>query len=92
MILSSRVTVGTAAVELVEPSNQPQRISLLNAGTAVVRIGGPDVTTAAYGLPALPDNPNVPRTPFYFTLNANESVWAVVAAGESVVNVWAQVQ
>jgi hypothetical protein len=91
VILSSRVTVGTAAVQLVAAVNQPQRISLLNAGAAVVRIGGPDVTTSGYGLPALPDNPNVPRTPFYFTLNPNESVWAVVADGESVVNVWAQV-
>jgi hypothetical protein len=91
VIISSRITVTTEPTLLVAAKNQPQRVSLLNAGGEVVRIGGPDVTTAAYGLPRLPDNPNVSRTPFYFNLNPNEAIWAVVAAGTSEVNVWVQV-
>jgi hypothetical protein len=91
-ITSTRITVGTEAVPLVPVSNQPQRVSLLNAGGEVVRIGGgPDVTTAAYGLPRLPDNPNVSRTPFFFDLNPGEAILAVVAANTSEVNVWIQV-
>jgi hypothetical protein len=89
-IFSTRITVGTAVVTLVEPSVQHQQVQLLNAGTAVVRIGGPDVTTTAYGLPALPDNPNVARTPFSFRLNPNESIHALTADGTSNVNVWIQ--
>ena len=90
MINSTRVTVGTAVTLLVSPSVQPQQVQLLNAGTAVVRIGGPDVTTEAYGLPALPDNPNVARTPFTFRLNPDEAIFGIVAGGTSAVNVWAQ--
>jgi hypothetical protein len=90
MITSTRIVVGTAATLLVGASNQPQRVSFLNAGGEVVRIGGPDVTTAAYGLPRLPDNPNVTRTPFYFVVNPSESIWGVVAANTSEVNVWIQ--
>lgn len=89
-ITSTRITVTTEPTLLVAPSVQPQRVSLLNAGDEVVRIGGSDVTTVAYGLPRLPDNPNVSRTPFYFTLNPNEGIWAVVASGASEVNVWVQ--
>jgi hypothetical protein len=90
MITSTRVTVGTAVTLLVPPSVQNQQVQLLNAGTAVVRIGGPDVTTEAYGLPALPDNPNVARTPFTFNLNPQEAIFGIVAGGTSAVNVWAQ--
>jgi hypothetical protein len=90
VIISTRITVGTAVTLLVSPSVQPQQVRLLNAGTAVVRIGGPDVTTTAYGLPALPDNPNVARTPFSFNLNPGESIFGIVASGTSAVNVWAQ--
>ena len=90
MIISTRVTVGTAATLLVGPSVQPQQVQLLNAGTVVVRIGGPDVTTTAYGLPALPNNPDVARTPFSFNLNPGESIFGIVASGTSAVNVWAQ--
>jgi hypothetical protein len=90
MISSTRVTVGTAATLLVAPSAQHQRVQLLNAGTVVVRIGGPDVTTTAYGLPALPNNPDVARTPFSFNLNPGESIFGIVASGTSAVNVWAQ--
>ena len=91
MIISKRVTVGTAATLLVAPSVQHQRVQLLNAGDEVVRIGGPDVTTDAYGLPRLPDNPNVARTQFTFELNPNESIFGLVAANTSQVNVWIQV-
>jgi hypothetical protein len=91
MIISSRITVGTAATELVRPGSQHQEVQLLNVGGEVVRIGGPDVTTAAYGLPRLPDSPNVPRTQFEFRLNPGESIWGVVAANTSEVNVWVQV-
>lgn len=91
MIISSRITVGTEPTLLVAARSQPQRVQLLNAGAEVVRIGGPDVTTAAYGLPRLPDSPNVARTPFTFDLFPNEQIWAVVASGTSEVNVWVQV-
>jgi hypothetical protein len=90
MISSTRITVGTAATLLVSPSVQHQQVQLLNAGTVVVRIGGPDVTTTAYGLPALPNNPDVARTPFSFNLNPGESIFGIVASGTSAVNVWVQ--
>ena len=89
-IVSTRVTVGTTATLLVAPSVQHQQAQLLNAGTVVVRIGGPDVTTTAYGLPALPNNPDVARTPFSFNLNPGESIFGIVASGSSPVNVWIQ--
>jgi hypothetical protein len=89
-IVSTRITVGTEATLLVAPNVQHQRVQLLNAGTAVVRIGGPDVTTTAYGLPALPNNPDVARTPFTFKLNPGESIHGIVASGTSPVNVWIQ--
>jgi len=89
-IVSTRITVETTATLLVAPAVQHQQVQLLNAGTAVVRIGGPDVTTTAYGLPALPDNPNVARTPFIFKLNPGESIHGIVASGSSPVNVWIQ--
>jgi hypothetical protein len=88
-IYSNRVTVGTAATLLVPASNQQQEITLLNAGTTVVRVGGPDVTTNAWGLPVIPENPNVSRTFFYSTLQPNDSVWGITAAGQAAVNVWA---
>ena len=91
MIISSRVTVGTEPTLLVASRSQPQQVQLLNAGNEVVRIGGEDVTTAAFGLPRLPDNPNVPRTPFSFRLNPGESIFGLVAANTSEVNVWVQV-
>ena len=89
-IHSTRITVGTEPTLLVAPSVQHQQVQLLNAGTVVVRIGGPDVTTTAYGLPALPNNPDVARTPFSFDLNPNESIFGIVASGTSPVNVWIQ--
>jgi hypothetical protein len=89
-IYSTRVTVGTAAVLLVPAHYNPQKARLLNASNVVVRIGGPDVTTEAYGLPALPDNPNVPRTEFSFELNAQEEIFGIVASGSAVINVWYQ--
>ena len=91
MIISSRVTVGTEPTPLVASRSQPQQVQLLNAGGEVVRIGGEDVTTAAFGLPRLPDNPNVARTPFSFRLNPGESIFGLVAANTSEVNVWVQV-
>jgi hypothetical protein len=90
-ITSTRVTVGTEATLLVPVSNQNQQVQLLNAGEEVVRIGGPDVTATAFGLPRLPNNPDVARTPFTFRLNPGESIWALVAQNTSPVNVWIQV-
>lgn len=92
-IISTRITVTTEPTLLVAPSTQMQRVSLLNAGGEVVRIGDSDVTTAAYGLPRLPDNPNVSRTPLtcYFTLDSNEAIYGLVASGTSEVNVSVQV-
>ena len=90
MIHSNRITVGTAATLLVPPSTHPQKVSLLNAGTAIVRVGGEDVTTSAWGLPVIPNNPNVARTYFYADLNPGEAIYALVADGEAPVNVWYQ--
>ena len=91
MIISTRIAVGTAATLLVPARSQPQQVQLLNAGTAVVRIGGPDVTTAAFGLPRLPNNPDVARTPFTFRVNPGEDIYGLVGDGSSDVNVWIQV-
>jgi len=88
-IYSTRITVGTAATQLIPANVMSQDVALLNAGTAVVRVGGPDVTTTAWGLPALPNNQNVARTIFNTTVQPGDSVWAVVASGSSEVNVWA---
>jgi hypothetical protein len=88
-IYSTRITVGTAAVQLVPPSNMSQVVSLLNASNVVVRVGGSDVTTTAWGLPALPDNPNVSRTFFNTTIQPGDSVWGITASGTANVNVWA---
>jgi hypothetical protein len=90
MITSTRITVGTAVTQLVAPSAQPQRAQLINVGQQVVRIGGPNVTTAAFGLPRLPADPNAPRTVFSFNLNPGESIHALVAQNTSEVNVWVQ--
>jgi hypothetical protein len=89
-IYSKRITVGTTATLLVPSSNMPQRVSLLNAGANIVRIGGPDVTTSAWGLPVIPENPNVSRTFFQVTLNPGEAIYGLTASGESPVNVWYQ--
>jgi hypothetical protein len=89
-IISTRITVGTTATLLVPVQATHQKVKLLNAGQEVVRIGGPDVTTAAFGLPRLPADPNSPRTHFSFDINPGESVWAVVAANTAEVNVWIQ--
>jgi len=89
-IYSTRVTVTTDPTLLVPGYFNPQKARLLNASNVVVRIGGPDVTTTAYGMPALPDNPNVARTEFVFNLNANEEIWGIVASGSAVINVWYQ--
>jgi hypothetical protein len=88
-IYSNRISVGTAATQLVPASVMSQDVALLNAGTAVVRVGGPDVTTTAWGLPALPDNPNVARTFFNITIQPGDSLWALTASGTSEVNVLA---
>jgi len=91
MIVSKRVTVGTAASLIVPPHNQGQQVKLLNAGAEIVRIGGTSsVGTAAFGLPRLPDNPNVTRNAFEFELDPVEEIWAVTATGTSEVNVWIQ--
>jgi hypothetical protein len=89
-IFSTRVTVTTDPTLLVPGHFNPQKARLLNASNVVVRIGGPDVTTEAYGLPALPNTPNVPRTEFTFDLNSQEQIFGVVASGSAVVNVWYQ--
>jgi hypothetical protein len=87
-IYSNRISVGTAATQLVPASVMSQDVALLNAGTAVVRVGGPDVTTTAWGLPALPGN-NVARTIFNITIQPGDSLWALTASGTSEVNVFA---
>jgi hypothetical protein len=89
-IYSTRVTVTTNPTLLVPGYFNPQKAKLLNASNVVVRVGGPDVTLDAYGLPALPNTPNVPRTEFEFDLNSNEAIWGIVASGSAVVNVWYQ--
>jgi hypothetical protein len=89
-IYSTRVTVTTEPTQLVPGFFNPQKARLLNASNKKRRIGGPDVTTTAYGLPAIPDNPNVPRTEFSFELNANEEIWGIVASGSAIINVWYQ--
>jgi hypothetical protein len=89
-ITSTRITVGTTTTLLVAPSVQPQRVQFINTGTQVVRIGGPDVTTTAFGLPRLPADLNAPRTVFSFQLNPGESIFGIVASGTSEVNVWVQ--
>jgi hypothetical protein len=92
MIISTRITVGTAAVQLVGPSTQSQKVKLVNAGSEVVRVGGSaDVhPTLAYGLARLPDSPNVTRNVWEFELDSLEEIWGITAAGESDVNVWIQ--
>jgi hypothetical protein len=89
-IFSNRVTVGTAATQLVPPNHQPQKVRLMNAGSNIVRIGGENVTTTAWGLPVVPDAPNVSRTFFYADLNPGESIYGITASGESPVNIWYQ--
>jgi hypothetical protein len=89
MIYSTRITVGTAAVELVPPSKMSQEVNLLNAGSNIVRIGGgPDVTTTAWGLPLIPADPNVSRTFFQTTIEPGDSIWGITASGTANVNVW----
>lgn len=90
MIISKRVTVGTAAVLLAEPHTEPQSVKFVNAGTAIVRIAGDsDVDPAsAYGLARLPSDPNVTRNIWEFDLNPGEEIWGITAAGTSEVNVW----
>jgi len=89
-IFSTRVTVGTTPTLLVPGHFNPQKARLLNASNNICRIGGPDVTTTAYGMPALPDNPNVARTEFVFDLLPQEAIWGIVASGSAVINVWYQ--
>lgn len=88
-IYSNRITVGTVAVQLVPPSNMAQEVSLLNAGGTIVRIGNESVGTAAWGLPLIPDNPNVSRTFFNTRIEPGDSIWGITLGGEAPVNVWA---
>ena len=89
MIVSTRVTVGTVAVQLVPPHNNPQEVKLVNTGAEIVRIGNSaSVTTDSYGLARLPDSPNTTRNIWEFDLGAGEEVWALTASGTCVVNVW----
>jgi hypothetical protein len=89
-IFSTRVTVTTDPILLVPGHFNPQKAKLLNTGSEVVRVGGPDVTVEGFGLNRLPDSPNVSRNVYDFELNANEEIWGVVAAGSAIVNVWYQ--
>jgi hypothetical protein len=92
MIVSTRVTINTTPQRVVPAGSSPVKVQFINAGGEVVRIGGnSDVSsTAAFGLPRLPADPNSPRTVFEFTLNPGEEIWAVVAANTSDLNVWYQ--
>jgi len=89
-IYSTRVTVTTEPTLLVPAYFNPQKARLLNTGTEVVRIGGPDVTLEAFGLNRLPDSPNVARNEYVFELNQGEEIWGMTAAGSAIVNVWYQ--
>jgi hypothetical protein len=88
-IYSNRVTVGTAATLIVPPSNMAQEVSLLNAGSVIVRIGEEDVTTTAWGLPVIGDSPNATRNFFYTSIEPGDSIWGITASGSAAVNVWA---
>jgi hypothetical protein len=92
MIISKRVTVGTEAVQLVGPHNQPQSVKFVNAGSEVVRIAGTSAIDPAnaYGLARLPDSPNTTRNVWEFELNPAEEIWGITAANTSEVNVWIQ--
>ena len=92
MIISKRVTVGTAVVQLVEPHNQPQSVKFVNAGTEVIRIGGDENIDPAdaYGLARLPDSPNTTRNIWEFELNPGEAIYGITAANSSTLNVWIQ--
>lgn len=92
MIISKRMTVGTAAVQVVEPHNQPQSVKFVNAGGEVIRIGGDNQVDPAnaYGIARLPDSPNTTRNIWEFELNPGESIWAITAANTSTLNVWIQ--
>jgi hypothetical protein len=92
MIVSTRMSIGTAAVQVVPQSASPVKVQFINAGGEVIRIGGDSTVspTAAFGLPRLPADPNTPRTVFDFTLNPGEEIWAVVVANTSDLNVWYQ--
>jgi hypothetical protein len=92
LIISKRLTVGTAAIQLVSPHNQPQSVKFVNAGTEVVRISGDeDIDPAdAYGLARLPDSPNTTRNIWEFELNPGEAIWGRTAANSSILNVWIQ--
>jgi hypothetical protein len=89
-IFSKRVTVTTDPTLLVPGYFNPQRAKLLNTGSEVVRVGGPDVTVDAFGLNRLPDSPNISRNVYEFDLNATEEIWGIVEAGSAIVNVWYQ--
>ena len=88
-IYSNRITVGTAAVQLVPPSNMAQEVALMNAGSVIVRVGDETVTTAAWGLPAIPNDPNVSRTFFFTTIQPGDSIYGLTASGTAAVNIWA---
>jgi hypothetical protein len=92
LIISKRVTVGTAVVQVVEAHFNPQSVKFVNAGTEVIRIGGDENIDPAnaYGIARLPDSPNTTRNIWEFELNAGESIWAKTAANESNLNVWIQ--
>lgn len=92
MIISKRVTVGTTAIQLVEPSSNPQKVKFVNAGAEIIRIGGSSAVspTNAYGLARLPDSPNVTRNVWEFELNPGEEIWGIVAANTADLNVWIQ--
>jgi hypothetical protein len=88
-IYSSRITVGTVATLLVEPSTMTQQVQLLNAGTIVVRIGSEDVsTTLAWGLPALPTSADVARTIFSTSIEPGDSLYGITPSGSAAVNVF----
>ncbi len=89
-IYSTRVGVTTEPTLLVPAHYNPQRAKLINTGSEVVRVGGPDVTLEAFGLNRLPNDPNVARNVFDFDLYPGEEIWGMVATGTAVVNVWYQ--
>jgi hypothetical protein len=92
MITSTRKEITTVPQLVVPATINPQKVKFVNAGGEVIRIGGDASVspTASFGLARLPDNPNVTRNIWEFTLNGGEEIWAVVAQNTSDLNVWVQ--
>lgn len=82
MSISTRVTVGTTATLIAQNTHSISRaeVRLKNSGSAIVNVGGSDVTTAngyEIAIGAIES----------FNLDAGETLYGVVAAATQVVEV-----